>query len=166
MRSLIPRFKISDCSVTSFRLGKNRRRDLFFAWLTLLPVIGPFPVSSQRRAISVSLLNSICPPATIDYRAGGRPLCLEWSVYCLTRLRSSVSAWLYPHKVGTACFGPPSQTEFIDQAAIFSPNLAESGAVYWLWQTAETAALYPVINYAEIAGLKRSPEYRVRQHPV
>src|SRR6056297_1729460 len=45
----MPRFSDSDCSVTSFRFGRKRRLVLLLAWLTLLPVIGPFPVSSQRR---------------------------------------------------------------------------------------------------------------------
>ena len=31
------------------RAGRNRRLDLMFEWLTRCPVIGPNPVSSQRR---------------------------------------------------------------------------------------------------------------------
>ena len=54
MRNLNPRPNVSDCSVTSFRFGKKRRRVLLLAWLTLLPVIGPFPVNSQRRDMILS----------------------------------------------------------------------------------------------------------------
>src|SRR3546814_61695 len=37
------------------RLGKKRRFVLLFAWETLLPTIGPFPVTWQTRAIFVLL---------------------------------------------------------------------------------------------------------------
>ena len=40
--------------VTWLRLGRNRRRVLLFAWLTLLPVWTALPVNSQRRAIGKS----------------------------------------------------------------------------------------------------------------
>ena len=47
-------FSASDCSVTSLRFGRYRRLVLLLAWLELLPVIGPFPVSSQRRDMGSS----------------------------------------------------------------------------------------------------------------
>src|SRR3954471_8989199 len=37
------------------RLGKKRRLVLLFAWETLLPTIGPFPVTWQTRAMAYSL---------------------------------------------------------------------------------------------------------------
>ena len=45
--------RTSEISVTSFRLGKNRRLDLLLAWLTLWPDIGPLPESSQTRDIAL-----------------------------------------------------------------------------------------------------------------
>src|SRR5580698_2137543 len=39
----------SDNSEVTWRLGKNRRRVLLLAWLTLLPLNTPLPVMSQRR---------------------------------------------------------------------------------------------------------------------
>jgi hypothetical protein len=39
----------------SFRFGRNRRRVLLLAWLTLLPDIGPFPLNSQTRDIGLIL---------------------------------------------------------------------------------------------------------------
>src|SRR5580658_6802632 len=41
----------SDNSEVTWRLGRNRRRVLLLAWLTLLPLNTPFPVISQRRDI-------------------------------------------------------------------------------------------------------------------
>jgi hypothetical protein len=35
-------------------LGRNLRRVLLFAWLTLLPVSTPLPVITQRRAMVLS----------------------------------------------------------------------------------------------------------------
>src|SRR5690606_2030821 len=49
MRSWKLRPSFSDSSETSFRFGRNRRRVLLLAWDTLLPLIGPLPVSSQTR---------------------------------------------------------------------------------------------------------------------
>src|ERR1700689_4837420 len=43
----------SDNSEVTWRLGKNRRRVLLLAWLTLLPLNTPLPVISQRRDIEV-----------------------------------------------------------------------------------------------------------------
>ena len=40
---------------TDCRLGSQRRRVLFMAWLTLLPARGPLPQTSQRFAIGVPL---------------------------------------------------------------------------------------------------------------
>src|SRR6056297_1079516 len=50
----MPRFRVSDCNVTSLRFGRYRRLVLLLAWLELLPTIGPFPVSSQRRDVGFS----------------------------------------------------------------------------------------------------------------
>src|SRR5690606_13010899 len=49
MRSLYCRPSASLMSDTWQRFGRNRRRVLRFAWLTLLPDITALPVSSQRR---------------------------------------------------------------------------------------------------------------------
>src|SRR6056297_2649473 len=54
MRSLNRRSRMSEPRVTSVRFGKNRRLVLLLAWLTLLPDIGPLPVSSQTRDMGVS----------------------------------------------------------------------------------------------------------------
>src|SRR4051812_31240131 len=40
------------------RFGKKRRFVLLFAWETLLPTIGPFPVTWQTRAMNNSLKDS------------------------------------------------------------------------------------------------------------
>ena len=47
----------SEIRVTSFRFGRNRRRDLLLAWLNVLPVIGPLPLSSQTRDMVVILVS-------------------------------------------------------------------------------------------------------------
>ena len=65
MRRLNDRFRISEINVTSLRFGKNRRRDLLLAWLTVLPDIGPLPVSSQTRDMVVFLvINGPSTPAS------------------------------------------------------------------------------------------------------
>ena len=65
MRRLNDRFRTSEISVTSLRFGKNRRRDLLLAWLTVLPDIGPLPVSSQTRDMVVFLvINGPSTPAS------------------------------------------------------------------------------------------------------
>src|SRR6056297_1551887 len=64
----------SDISAVSFRFGRNRRLVLLLAWLTLLPTIGPFPVSSQRRDIAspfVWLGAPIAPAAWAPAWSGG-----------------------------------------------------------------------------------------------
>src|SRR5690606_16857965 len=48
--------RASEISVTSHRFGRNRRRVLLLAWLTLLPVITALPVSSQARDISCTFV--------------------------------------------------------------------------------------------------------------
>ncbi len=53
MRSLNERPSASDMRVTLHKFGKKRRRVLRWEWLTLLPVITPVPVKSQRRAMEV-----------------------------------------------------------------------------------------------------------------
>ena len=47
--------RTSEISVTSLRFGRKRRFVLLFAWLTLWPLIGPLPVSSQTRDMCVIL---------------------------------------------------------------------------------------------------------------
>ncbi len=42
--------------VTLWRLGKKRRRVLLLAWLTLLPITGSFPHSSQTYAMILLLI--------------------------------------------------------------------------------------------------------------
>ena len=54
MRSFTVRLSASEISDTLTRLGRNRRRVRLIAWLTVLPLITPLPVSSQRRAIVLS----------------------------------------------------------------------------------------------------------------
>mmetsp|Transcript_32492 Transcript_32492/g.62594 ORF Transcript_32492/g.62594 Transcript_32492/m.62594 type:complete len:227 (-) Transcript_32492:567-1247(-) len=71
MRNLIPRPSASDCKVTSFRFGRNRRRVLFLAWLTLLPTIGPLPVSSHTRDIGLSS-SSAYRVSPVSRRSSGR----------------------------------------------------------------------------------------------
>src|SRR5262245_29009570 len=56
MRSFTVRSSASEISDTLSRLGRKRRRVRLSAWLTVLPVITPLPVSSQRRAIVGILL--------------------------------------------------------------------------------------------------------------
>src|SRR3546814_20135812 len=48
----------SDSSAVSWTFGRKRRRVLLLAWLTLLPVITPLPVSWQRRAIGRSYMQN------------------------------------------------------------------------------------------------------------
>jgi hypothetical protein len=50
-RNLKPRSSFSLSSVTFCRLGRKTRFVLLLAWLTLLPVMRPLPVSSQMRAM-------------------------------------------------------------------------------------------------------------------
>src|ERR1700710_2032560 len=50
-RRLIGAPRISDIIEVSCRFGRNRRRVLLFAWLTLLPDCTVLPVISQRRDI-------------------------------------------------------------------------------------------------------------------
>src|SRR5882757_6793524 len=44
--------RTSETSEVVCRFGRNRRRVLFLAWLTLLPLITPLPVTWQRRAMA------------------------------------------------------------------------------------------------------------------
>src|SRR5882757_9792864 len=46
--------RTSETSEVVCRFGRNRRRVLFLAWLTLLPLITPLPVTWQRRAMALS----------------------------------------------------------------------------------------------------------------
>ena len=62
MRKRTRCFSVSLISVTSLRFGKNRRRDLLFAWLTLLPVWTALPVNSQRLAMANNPLSSADRP--------------------------------------------------------------------------------------------------------
>ena len=75
----------SDSRVTSFRFGRNRRRVLLLAWLTLLPLIGPLPVSSQTRDMVCSFVSAV--------RAGGPSQCERAP---RGSARNSVRGWL-PH---------------------------------------------------------------------
>lgn len=52
MRNRTDRPSASEMSVTLHKLGRNRRFDLRFEWLTLWPVSAILPVKSQRRDMS------------------------------------------------------------------------------------------------------------------
>jgi hypothetical protein len=69
--------RASECNATDFSDGRKRRLVLTFEWLTLWPVMGPMPVSSQRRDISGILVRVGAPAETGTRkweRAGNRPV--------------------------------------------------------------------------------------------
>ena len=69
MRRRKVRSSASLISETLHRLGRKRRRDLLFAWLTLLPDITALPVSSQRRAMGNLILDQPKSPRRKDFAA-------------------------------------------------------------------------------------------------
>src|SRR5690606_33086567 len=88
--------------VTAHRFGRNRRRVLLLAWLTLLPVWTVLPVSSQRRAMRYAPTRGIVwiiGPAVQD--AERRHRCAHGSL----RLRRSepvlYASWAVP---SSKCF--------------------------------------------------------------
>src|SRR6056297_764256 len=101
----MPRFSVSDCSVTSLRFGRYRRLVLLLAWLEWLPDMGPFPVSSQRRDMgsSSSWVKGATRPCSMQMgTASGSAPNSSLGLYVQSRGASRDSAGEFaPAQVGT-----------------------------------------------------------------